>query len=239
MAIVSSSAAAPIGASRASSSPEVSSAPIVDAALEPAPAGVHAFVELHDRDAGLGLAVDHRPLDRRGAAILRQERGVDVDAAARQRIEHGASAGSCRTRRRPRARRPRRAAPRSSSPVRADFGWITGSPSSGAATFTAGARSSPPRPAGLSGWLTTSATSCAPASARRHGTANSGEPMKTTRIAWRQLDQVREVRERAGDRRAARGTLRRARSRCRRARCASSRRRSSGKHSAAKSRRAD
>src|SRR4051812_47114964 len=82
-----------------------------------------------------------------------------------------------------------------SSPVRADFGWITGSPSSSAATLTAGAVSWLPRPAGLSGWLTTSATSCAPASARRHGTANSGEPMNTTRTASDVplLDEVREV----------------------------------------------
>ena len=72
--IASSSAAAPIGASRASSSPDGLVGIDRDAALEQHRPGVHALVELHDRDAGLGLAVDHRPLHRRGAAILRQER---------------------------------------------------------------------------------------------------------------------------------------------------------------------
>ena len=122
------------------------------------------------RDAGLGIAVDHRPLDRRGAAILRQQRRVHVDAAARQRLEHGLRQDlAVRDDDRELGARSRAARSRS-SPVRADFGWITGSPSSSAATFTAGAVSWPPRPAGLSGCETTSATSCCAARARA-GTA--------------------------------------------------------------------
>ncbi len=53
-------------------------------------AGVHPLVELHDRHAGLGLAVDDRPLHRRGAAVGRQHRPVHVDAAPGERVEHRA-----------------------------------------------------------------------------------------------------------------------------------------------------
>ncbi len=53
-------------------------------------AGVHALVELHDGDAGLLLAADDRPLDRRGPAVRGQERRVHVDAALREGVEHGA-----------------------------------------------------------------------------------------------------------------------------------------------------
>jgi hypothetical protein len=52
-------------------------------------AGVHADVELHDGHASLGATVEDRPLDRRSAAVGRQERAVDVDAAARERVEDG------------------------------------------------------------------------------------------------------------------------------------------------------
>jgi hypothetical protein len=51
--------------------------------------GVHAGVHLERRDAGDRLAADDRPLNGRGAAIPRQERGVNVDRAARRRVEHG------------------------------------------------------------------------------------------------------------------------------------------------------
>jgi len=44
-----------------------------DTALEQHRPGVHALVELHDRDAGLGLGVDHRPLHGGSAAVPRQE----------------------------------------------------------------------------------------------------------------------------------------------------------------------
>ena len=77
---------------------------------------------------------------------------MDVDAAARQRVEHGARQDlAVRDDDRELGARSRRSASRS-SPVRADLGWITGSPSSSAATLTAGAVSWLPRPAGLSGW---------------------------------------------------------------------------------------
>ena len=45
--------------------------------------GVQAGVHFHDGDAGFGLAVGNGPLDRRGAAIFRQQRSVDVQAAVR------------------------------------------------------------------------------------------------------------------------------------------------------------
>ena len=41
-------------------------------------AGIHFAVEVHGRNAGHGIAVEHRPLDRRSAAVLRQQRAVDV-----------------------------------------------------------------------------------------------------------------------------------------------------------------
>ena len=60
-----------------------------DGALAQHRAGVHAGVHLHERHSRLGLAADDRPLDRRRTAILRQQRGVDVDRAARGHIQHG------------------------------------------------------------------------------------------------------------------------------------------------------
>ena len=50
------------------------------------------------------LAVHDRPLDRRGAAVAGQQRGVDVDGAARRRCRSRCAAGSGRRRRRPAAR---------------------------------------------------------------------------------------------------------------------------------------
>ena len=44
-------------------------------------AGIHLVVEVHGRNAGHGIAVEHRPLDGRGAAVLRQQRTMDVDRA--------------------------------------------------------------------------------------------------------------------------------------------------------------
>ncbi len=41
---------------------------------------------IHDRNAGDTLAVQDRPVDGRGAAILRQKRGVNVDAAVLRQV---------------------------------------------------------------------------------------------------------------------------------------------------------
>ena len=50
-------------------------------------AGVEAFVHFHDGDAGLALVVQDRPLNRRGAAVFRQKRGVNVQAAEARQFE--------------------------------------------------------------------------------------------------------------------------------------------------------
>ena len=52
-------------------------------------AGIEPGVDLHGGDAGARFAVDDRPLDGSGAAILRQQRGVHVDDAERREIDHG------------------------------------------------------------------------------------------------------------------------------------------------------
>ena len=51
-------------------------------------AGVQPFVHLHDGDAGLGIAVQHGPLHRGAAAVLGQQRDVQVDAAVLGRFQH-------------------------------------------------------------------------------------------------------------------------------------------------------
>ncbi len=51
-------------------------------------AGVEAGVDAHGGDAGDGFAVCDGPLDGRGAAIFREQRGVQVDVAERRKIEH-------------------------------------------------------------------------------------------------------------------------------------------------------
>ena len=51
-------------------------------------AGVEARVEAHGGDAGVGFAVGDGPLDGRGAAVLRQQRAVQVDAAEAGQGEH-------------------------------------------------------------------------------------------------------------------------------------------------------
>ena len=51
-------------------------------------AGVEAGVDAHGGDAGDGFAVRDRPLNRRGAAIFREQRGVQVDVAEWREIEH-------------------------------------------------------------------------------------------------------------------------------------------------------
>ena len=51
-------------------------------------AGVEAGVDFHCRYPSDGFALRNRPLDRRSAAIFRQERSVQVDVAERRKIEH-------------------------------------------------------------------------------------------------------------------------------------------------------
>ena len=56
--------------------------------LEEDVAGVEAGVDAHGGDAGDGFAVCDGPLNRSGAAIFREQRGVQVDVAERREIEH-------------------------------------------------------------------------------------------------------------------------------------------------------
>ena len=77
---VSTSSSPPIEASRDESSPAVSLSPIAHAPLEIDGSGVEALLHPHRVDAGLGVAGENRRLDRRGAAVPRQERGVHVHA---------------------------------------------------------------------------------------------------------------------------------------------------------------
>ena len=52
-------------------------------------AAVESGFHLHDGDAGLRVARLDRAMDRRRAAPARQQRSMDVDAAARRQVEHG------------------------------------------------------------------------------------------------------------------------------------------------------
>ena len=81
--------AAPRGASRAASSPAVSPGPMGVALAQEHVAGVHARIHLERGDAGLRLAADDGPGDGSGAAIAREQGGMDVDGAARGDVEHG------------------------------------------------------------------------------------------------------------------------------------------------------
>ena len=51
-------------------------------------AGVEALVHLHDGDARLGVAIQHGPLHRGAAAVLGQQRDVEVDAAIFRGFQH-------------------------------------------------------------------------------------------------------------------------------------------------------
>ena len=51
-------------------------------------ARIHAFVQLHDGDAGFLLPVDNGPLDGSGTAILRQQGGMDVDGAVGGNVQY-------------------------------------------------------------------------------------------------------------------------------------------------------
>ena len=50
--------------------------------------GVEAGIHFHDHDAALGVAGHDRAIDRRGPAPARQQRRVQVEAAARHGIEN-------------------------------------------------------------------------------------------------------------------------------------------------------
>ena len=51
--------------------------------------GIQPLIHLHDGNAGLGVTVQHRPLHRSAAAIFRQQRNVQVDAAIAGHFQHG------------------------------------------------------------------------------------------------------------------------------------------------------
>ncbi len=50
-------------------------------------AGIEAVIGPEDREAGFGAALDDRPVDRRGAAVQRQQRGVILDRAVGRDVE--------------------------------------------------------------------------------------------------------------------------------------------------------
>src|SRR5450759_5297767 len=73
-------------------------------------------------------------------------------------------------------------------------GWYSARPRSCASAFTALGTSLSPRPAGLSGWVSTSAMSCpARASAARARAANSGVPAKIRRIGAEAAGELRAL----------------------------------------------
>ena len=45
-------------------------------------AGVHAFIHLHQGNAGFGFSVHDGPLDRGGAAVFGEDATVEIDSAA-------------------------------------------------------------------------------------------------------------------------------------------------------------
>ena len=109
-ASVSTRSSAPSRARRASSSGVRSRGPIGDERWSRIGPGVHPLVEEHRGHAGLRVAGEDRPLDRRRAAVARQQRGVDVDEPeARDRSAPAARSGA-RTPPPPRRRARARAA---------------------------------------------------------------------------------------------------------------------------------
>lgn len=50
-------------------------------------AGVHASIETHEGDAGFGIAAQNSVFDGGGAAVGREERGVDIYDTAREEIQ--------------------------------------------------------------------------------------------------------------------------------------------------------
>ena len=124
------------------------------------------------RDAGLGVAREDRPLDRRRAAPARQQREVHVHEARAATPRAARSAAAGRTRRRRRARRRCRGPASTTSRARSGVATVDAvrrprraSPGSG--------RSPPPRPRRRSGWVTTSGMSWPAASSASNGTTAS------------------------------------------------------------------
>ena len=72
-------------------------------------AGIETFVELHDGDAGFGIAGKQGTLNRRGATPTWQQRTVDVHAAEARQRRAPAAAGSAHRPPRPATRAPTRA----------------------------------------------------------------------------------------------------------------------------------
>ena len=50
--------------------------------------GIHAFVHPHDRDAGPGLSLNDRPVERRRPPVLRQQGRMDIDATQRGKVKN-------------------------------------------------------------------------------------------------------------------------------------------------------
>ena len=111
-----------------------------------------------------------------------KQRRVHVEAAVRAASPAPRAAGSCRRRRR---RTTSGASARSSSTnggLRTDVGCSTGTPAASARSLTAGGVQAEPAPRRLVRLRDHGdAPPRSASSASRHGTANSGEPMKTTR----------------------------------------------------------
>src|SRR5581483_11480722 len=51
-------------------------------------AGIEAGVDAHRRPASYRFSVGNRPLDRRGSAVLGQQRTVQINIAQRREVEH-------------------------------------------------------------------------------------------------------------------------------------------------------
>ena len=119
-------------------------------------AAVRLLHHVVKRHAGLGLAVDEHPVDRRAAAKLRQQRAVQVERAARRAIEQLALAASDGTSPRTGSRGRSRARARPRRGV-VDVGGRDDRDAVRARRETAPSETRSPRP-GRSSWVITSAT---------------------------------------------------------------------------------
>ena len=148
-------------------------------------AGVELLHHAHDRDAGLGVAGDHRAMDRRRAAPARQDRGVHVDHAEprnrQQRVGQEPAVGGDDAEVRLQGRSsgagtPRRGAAPAAAP---------GCRARPRLPSSASARCDGPRPFGRSGCDTSDdhVVARARSAPRSVGTANAGVPKKTIRRA--------------------------------------------------------
>ena len=166
------------------SSPAVSSAPIgVHGARVHRP-GVETGFELHEAHAGLGVAGEDRPLDRRRAPPARQQREVHVHEPARQRVEQRLREELAE--RDDDAELGAASAATSSITSRARSGVRTGSPSSTAAAFTGLGSARCPAAAAPVG-LRDDERDLVPGVDQRAegGTASAGVPKKTRRTERR------------------------------------------------------